>query len=370
MKIIYLITKSQWGGAQKYVYDLAIEAQKRGWETAVVLGGGGELKTALEQAGVKTIFLPLLARDIKIWSDLKTFFALFKLFKQEKPDIIHLNSSKIGGLGSLAGRLAGAPKIIFTGHGWAFNEKRFFLSRWIIGLLHWITILLCHQTIAVSQKTASQLLHFPGVKNKITVIYNGIDTPIFLSKTDARTKLDPASTDTLWLGTIAELHKNKGLDILLVAYKKVLEKIPGLNLIIIGEGEERDNLARLIAKLNLTNNVSLIGRREQAIQYLPAFDLFILPSRTEALPYAVLEAGAAGLPIVASKTGGIPEIVEDDISGLLVTAGNHQELAWAIEKLLTNKNLAQTLSQHLRQKILTDFSKKKMLDQTFAWYQK
>ncbi len=372
-KILYLITKSNWGGAGKYVYDLATAAKGIGFEVTVAAGkpsGEGELLTHLHEADIRTIPLPSVKRDIQFLGEFNNLWQLIKLFKRERPDIIHLNSSKIGGLGALAGRLAGVPKIIFTGHGWAFNEERFFLSQWLIGLSHWVTILLTHQTIAVSKQTAKQLLKFPGVKNKITTIYNGLDIPQFLDKKEARFKLSPEDADTIWLGTIAELHKNKGLDILLLAFKQVLARVGGLSLIIMGEGEERDNLAHLIAKLNLTNNVQLLGKVEMAATYLPALDLFILPSRTEALPYAVLEAGAAGLPVIASRVGGIPEIIDDEKSGLLVTAGNYKDLSLAIEKLLTHKDLAKKYGQNLKNKITTEFTQKSMLDQTFALYQK
>ncbi len=372
-KILYLITKSNWGGAGKYVYDLALEAANRGFEVTVAAGkpsGEGELLTRLQQAGIRTIPLPSVKRNIQFLGEFNNLWQLIKLLKRERPDIIHLNSSKIGGLGALAGRLARVPKIIFTGHGWAFNEERFFLSQWLIGLSHWITILLTHQTIAVSKQTAKQLLKFPWVKNKITTIYNGLDIPQFLDKKEARIKLSPEDQDTIWLGTIAELHKNKGLDILLLAFKQVLARVGGLSLIIMGEGEERENLAHLIAKLNLTNNVQLLGRVEMAATYLPALDLFILPSRTEALPYAVLEAGAASLPVIASRVGGIPEIITDEQSGLLVTAGNYKDLSLAIEKLLTHKDLAKKYGQNLKNKITAEFTQKSMLDQTFALYQK
>jgi len=372
-KILYLITKSNWGGAGKYVYDLATAAKGIGLEVTVAAGkpsGEGELLTRLHQAGIKTIPLPSVKRDIQFLGEFNNLWQLIKLFKKERPDIIHLNSSKIGGLGALAGRLAGVPKIIFTAHNWAFNEDRNLLSKALIALSHWVGALLCHQIITVSKKNSAQILNFPGLKNKITVIYNGLDIPQFLDKKEARVKLSPEDVDTIWLGTIAELHKNKGLDILLLAFKQVLARVGGLSLIIMGEGEERENLAHLIAKLNLTNNVKLLGRVEQAATYLSALDLFILPSRTEALPYAVLEAGAAGLPVIVSRVGGIPEIIDDEESGLLVTAGNYKDLALAIEKLLTHKDLAKKYAKNLQNKITTEFTQKNMLDQTFALYQK
>lgn len=369
-KVLYVITKSNWGGAGKYVFDLATAAQSRGWEVAVVAGGEGELLTKLHQEGIRTIPLPKMKRDIQFLGEIGSLFNLIKIFKAEKPDVIHLNSPKAGGLGAVAGRLARVPKIIFTGHGWAFNEKRPFWQKPVIFFFQWLMIILSHQTIAVSKKTAQDINFLPFVKKKITIIYNGFTATNLLPKKEAREKLDSEDRDGIWLGALAELHKNKGLDILLLAFKKVMEKIPGLTLIIIGEGEERENLARIISRYQLANNVHLVGRRENAATLLPAFDLFILPSRTEALPYALLEAGSAGLPVIASNVGGIPEIIENNKEGALVQAENTHLLADKILELLANKKLMETYGKNLQQKITIHFSPTQMLDQTFTLYQK
>ena len=369
-KVLYVITKSNWGGAQKYVYNLALAAKERGWEAVVVAGGSGELITRLNESGIRTISLPKVKRDIQFLGEVSTLFKLIKIFREEKPDVIHLNSPKAGGLGSVAGRLTGVKKIIFTGHGWAFNESRPLWQKPLIYFFQWLMIVFSHQTIAVSRQTANQLDVLPFIKNKIKVIYNGLATPHFLTKIEARTKLDSSNQDGIWLGTIAELHKNKGLDILILAFKKVLEKIGGLTLIIIGEGEERENLARLIARYQLVNNVKLVGRHNEAASLLPAFDLFILPSRTEALPYVVLEAGLAGLPVIASRVGGIPEIIENNKEGALVEPNNTHLLADKILDLLANQKLQEGYGKNLQQKILTHFSPAQMLDQTFTLYKK
>ncbi|MBP9855948.1 MAG: glycosyltransferase family 4 protein [Candidatus Pacebacteria bacterium] len=370
MKIIYVITKSHLGGAAKYVSALAIEAQNRGHDVAVAGGGQGGLIEQLTDAGIRVINLPHLGRNINVLADIKTFFDLVKIFKRERPEIVHLNSPKAGGLGALAARLTGVKKIIFTGHGWAFNEKRPLWQKPIIYFFQWLMIMLAHRTIAVSQKTAHDLDPLPFIKKKITVIYNGLSPLPFLSQKEARAKLSPEVADGIWLGGLAELHKNKGFDILLLAFKKVLEKIPGLTLIIIGEGEERENLARIIARYQLTNDVQLVGRYENAATLLPAFDLFIFPSRTEALPYTLLEAGAAGLPVIASKVGGIPEIIEGGLEGALVPPENTHFLADKIAELLSNKSLMQTYGQNLKKKVATHFSEQQMLEQTFNLYQK
>lgn len=160
-KIFFVITKSNFGGAQRYVYDLATALPVNEFDVSVVFGEGGELEEKLKNVGIKTIRIETLQRNVSFFKDLKVFFELIKIFRREKPDIIHLNSTKIGGIGSFAGRISEVPKIIFTAHGWAFNEKRNAVSKIFIAFLQWLTVLFSHTTIAVSQSMANQILKFP-----------------------------------------------------------------------------------------------------------------------------------------------------------------------------------------------------------------
>lgn len=122
-KILFLITKSNWGGAQRYVYDLAVTLDKEQFEPIVVLGGDGVLKNMLEHAHIRTISIKTLQRDVSIKKEFAFANELRKIIKEEKPSVLHVNSSKAGGVGALIGRLTGVPRIIFTAHGWAFNEQ-------------------------------------------------------------------------------------------------------------------------------------------------------------------------------------------------------------------------------------------------------
>ena len=185
-KILFCITKSNWGGAQRYVYDLATNLPRDKYEVAVVLGGNGKLKEKLELAGIKTISISSLKRDVGIMSDISSFFELVRIFRAEKSDIIHLNSSKMGGIGGLAGRIARVKKIIFTAHGWAYNEERSFSQKFVIAILHFITVTFSHLTIAVSEKAKDQFRSGGLMKNKTVVIHNGIGEIEFMEKERAR----------------------------------------------------------------------------------------------------------------------------------------------------------------------------------------
>ncbi len=392
MKILYLITKSNFGGAQRYVYDLACEAQKAGHEVVVGFGGHGTLETKLRESGICTITIESLERDINLFSDVKSFFALLDIFGAERPDIIHLNSSKMGGLGALAARCSnvsqwiakflgksGIPaRIIFTGHGWAFNEERGDLARFFIGLLHWTTIELAHQTIAVSRKTREQVSALPFVWHKLQVVHNGIHAILLSSRTDARTIVTVNTplegrdlSNTFVIGTVAELHTNKGLSYAVegVALLKKQISTP-ICLIIIGEGEERIKLETLIHSLGVENEVYLVGYKENADTLVSAFDTFLLPSITEAFPYAILEAGNAGLPTIASAVGGIPEVIDDMQSGILIQSKNPSEIARALKYLIENPERRASLGDTLKARIRDRFSVETMARETFAIYEK
>lgn len=370
MKVLYLITKGNWGGAQRYVYDLALAAKASGDEVVVAHGEGRALPDKLQAAGIKTTFIPALGRDINPLLDTTVFFSFYKLFQQEQPDVVHLNSPKASGLGALAGRLVGIKKIIYTAHGWAFNETRPVWQKVVIRFLSWLTIVLCHQVIVIAQSELDQApaLTQRGAK-KIKLIYNGLAPPVFLNRAEARASLDPEVKEgDIWLGTIAELHPNKGLSYGLIAMVKLKTSQPNRRWLIIGEGEKRAELEKLIGELGLTDQVKLIGARIEAAKYLPAFDIYFCPSVKEGLPYVLLEAGAAGLPVVATTVGGIPEIISDGHSGLLVSPAQPQALAQALQQLLANPTLRTQYGQNLKHKVETDFGLDRMLAETRQLY--
>ena len=174
MKILYGITKSNFGGAQRYVFDLALESRKAGHDVTVLCGGNGILIDKLKEEKIRTIHIGEMGRDIYIGEEIESFFKILKILKNEKPEVFHINSSKMGGIGTVAGRLAGVPRIIFTSHGWAFNEPRPRWQKVFIKFLAWLTILFSHKTICVSDKTKEQIASLPYMKNKLVVIHNGI----------------------------------------------------------------------------------------------------------------------------------------------------------------------------------------------------
>ena len=355
-KVLYLVTKGNWGGAQKYTYDFATSLSKEQYDISVAFGEPGIFQTELDKKNVRSTVIPELGRDVSIGKDLGSFYALYKLFKKERPDIIHLNSSKIGGLGALAGRLGCVPKIIFTAHGWAFLEDHSTISKTAIKFLSWLTVILCHTTITLHERDLHTFDLWPFTKGKLVKIYNGIKNSTGLEKNEARQTLKEkygVEIGGRLIGTIAELHKNKGLPYLIEAMRKLPETV---SLCIIGEGEERKNLESLIRREHLDKRVHLSGFIPDAQKLLPAFDIFVLPSIKEGLPFVLLEAGNANVPIISTSVGGIPEIIEDKKEGLLVPTKNPTALREAVEALLKNPETGKTYASAFAKRIQEKFN--------------
>ncbi|MCR4333570.1 MAG: glycosyltransferase [Patescibacteria group bacterium] len=308
-RVLFVITKSNWGGAQRYVYDLATHLSKNEFEVVVAFGGTGEmgahtglLATRLGEAGVRTIFIESFTRDIGVFRDISAFFELLRVIKKERPDVLHLNSSKAGGLGALAGRIAGIRRIIFTAHGFAHNEMRPFYQRVLIWIVSWFTILFADKVIVLSHYESSRA---PIIfsRRKLVVIHNGIDLYMPFGSGEIIRSAFPDGTHIT--GTIGELTKNKNQ----VALIEQAKNNPELYVAIVGEGEDRAHLEARIREYGLDARVKLFGFMP-ASEVLKGFDTFALPSLKEGLPYVLLEAKAAGLPIVANRVGGVGEILD------------------------------------------------------------
>lgn len=379
-KILFCITKGNFGGAQRYVYDLATNLPKSQFEAMVACGTkeGTSLIQKLAERNVRTITLESSEREINLKNDLKTLRTLIEIIKEEKPEIVHLNSSKMGLLGSFAVfilKLTGKHRAIsvFTAHNWAFNEKnRPLFSRIIHYIGHYWTVVFCDITIAVSEKIKRDIAWVPGwhfLKDKIKVIYNGSENFRMLSKKEARQFLAGADDKKTIIFSVSELHPNKGVDVALKALAMLpKEKRVKIIYCIAGSGEERDKLQNMAKNIDILDTVKFLEFVPDAKKYLSGADIFLLPSRNEAFPYVILEAGIAGMPIIATSVGGIPEIIKDMQNGILVHPRNPKEIAEAIIYLLDHKEKQEEFGNEIKKTVTNFFSLDRMLSETLKIY--
>jgi glycosyltransferase involved in cell wall biosynthesis len=371
-KVLFLITKSNWGGAQRYVYDLATNLDKNQFEAVVALGGDGTLKQLLVHAGIRVIPLHTLERDISIKKELAFIKELWQVLRIEKPDILHVNSSKAGAVGTFLGRLSRVPRVLFTAHGWAFNEDRPVWQKLIIKKIHWLTVLFSHKTIAVSNAIVRQM-DWPFAQSKMKVIHPGRSIGVMYEKTEARAQLASENPELQshvsdpWILTIAELHPIKRLNVLIDAMAHVCMNNDSVRSIIIGEGSQRDVLEAQIKKRNLTKRVFLVGSITEAARFLPAGDLFVLPSKSESYGYVLHEAGLAMLPVIATNVGGIPDVISHNKTGRLIRPDDTDALFREIEHFLQHSDKWQTYARELHAE-MKKRTTQKMVDATTAIY--
>lgn len=380
-KILYVITQGEWGGAQKYLFDLATGPQAKNWQVEAAIGpdGGHDLNDRLTAATVKIWPLQRLRRNISPLNDLWAVVELAKVFRSAKPDVIHLNSSKAGVVGSLASRFVRRSlkhRLIYTAHGWIFHEPLNPIKKQFYCWLEKITAPAKDAIICVSDFDRQAALNNNiAEEKKIITIHNGFDAAQteLINKNEARKKIInhqnwPLTETDFVVGTIANFYATKGLADLIEAAKILINENLPLKFIIIGDGELRPQLEKLIANYQLSDKVFLAGKINQASQLLRAFDLYVCSSLKEGLPYSILEALAASLPIVTTEVGGLPEIIQDGVNGLLSTPAQPEELAEKIKLLFQDRELSQKLALAGRQTLEKKFSLTSMLDKTFPLY--
>lgn len=370
-KILFLITKSEIGGAQKYVLDIAKGTKDAGFEAVVASQQNSHLYETLSRDKIKFIEVKHLQREIDLIMELELAWELYKIIRREKPDILHLNSSKVGALGAVVGKLARVPKIIFTAHGWAFNDPRPRSQIKAIEFISRFAAIFQDKIICVSDYDRQKALERKiATHEKLATIHNGIDVKSleFLSKEEARGKLKLGEKDFV-VGTIANFYKAKSLDTIVFSAISAIHENPDIRFVIIGDGPEMGKIESLIKRYKLEDYFTLPGIIKNAVAYLKAFDIFIMPSKKEGLPYALLEAMAANILCVASAVGGIPEIIINGENGILIKDMTPGKLQEALSKLTKLKGERKKLAKAGRQTVQEKFSLEKMIKETMSVYQ-
>ncbi len=377
-KILFVITQGFWGGAQKYVLDLATGLGPE-CEVHIAVGSNDapmfeeklQLFSSLSSSQIKIHPLNHLRREISPFQDIMAILELRDLYKELQPDIVHLNSSKAGVIGSLA--RTKKTKIIYTAHGWVFLEPLGKIRQNIYRLLEKYTATKKDALIVLSDQDnaiAKEELNIPS--RKLFNIPLGIEPIHFLDKDTAKTallgqenRLDPKKT---WFGTIANHYRTKGLDLLIEAVSLLSESERNtLQFCIIGDGPEKKILQEKILHAGLSQTIFLLPFLDNASTYLRAFDLFVLPSRKEGLPYVLLEAFQAGLPLVATAVGGVPSLITNEKNGWLALPNNSSDLSKALAQSLLQKQQWSTISEN-NKKESTEYSLSQMISRTKKIY--
>jgi glycosyltransferase involved in cell wall biosynthesis len=332
------------GGAPRYAFELSLQLVKLGIEAVVVTHAHSGQPEEDEIAGVRIKrvkgFVP--NHPHRAVSPL-LFYRCYKYILDGEFDVVH----GLDVYSSMALMVIPFARIfripcVLTCHTVMDSAFLIFLQR----VLGWI-FRVGDRLIAVSQASArfSRMLGFS--EKRITVVPNGVDLSCFNGEIDAFSMREELGIgDEPLVVTALRLIKRKSPELLISAFAKVLKVVPDAKLVIAGSGREEDNLSRQIQSLNITNSVFMVGRlaKEKVAQLMAAADVFVLPSKMESFGLTLLEASAAGVPVVCSNAGGIPEVFQDGFDALLYPPGDDNAMAKAIMRLLQDRELAKTIS--------------------------
>ncbi len=375
-KVLFVITQSELGGAQRFLSNLISHLDRDVYEFLVAVGssGNGDFLRVLKAGGIPRQTLKFLKREPAL-SDIRAVFEIRSLIKNYRPDVLFLNSSKAGFIGSLASVFPtriNAVKIIYRIGGWTFNDPWPKWKKWLWVVLEWLSSRWKDVIIVNNQRDLEQAKKLKIKPRRQTVlIHNGIEVYKldFMSREEARRTLRLNATTISAagriIGTIANFYPTKGLEYLIEAFYLLNTKYLILDtvLLIIGDGELRPELEKMIREKGLGKKVFLLGQIPDAYRFLPAFDVFVLPSVKEGFPWVLIEAMSAKLPVIATDVGAVPEIINDHKNGLLVKPKDPAGLADKIKEVLENDRLKNELGIQAHQTVLFKFELDKMVKQ-------
>jgi glycosyltransferase involved in cell wall biosynthesis len=343
-RVVLVITLAEVGGAQSYVAALLPALAER-YDVVLAAYGEGPLREAAARHGVRFVPLRHVRRAIRPWRDLAGLFELARLLRRERPQILHASSSKAGVLGRLAAALTRVPIRIFTVHGWAFAAYEGLPAR-LYRLTDRLMAPLTTVTICVSERErAAGLAAGTCREERTVVIRNAVDVAAA-----PRSNHDRAKPRLISVG---RLKAPKDFLTLIRALAELPKE--SFEAVIVGDGPDRGTVDAEIRRLGLDGSVQLAGQRHDVPALLARSDVFVLSSRSEGLPVSVLEAMAAGLPVVASSVGGLAELVVDGESGMLVPPGDPESLASALRRLIDDHQLRQELGAAARARARASF---------------
>ena len=358
-KVIHVITRLDYGGSAQNTMLTALGHDRAQFEPLVVAGypgswdaQGGQAATEencrrLDKAGVRWLLLPSLTRAVHPLNDIQALWQLIGLFRREQPALVHTHTSKAGLLGRMAAWLARVPVIVHTPHGHVFYGHFGPFRSWLFLQIERGLSVITDRLIALTDaERQDHLDRAVGRADRFAVVPSGIDREKF-GQARAQGKQLPdwfgCPANALVVGSVGWLTDIKGHEHLIEAVALLKQDVPSLHLVIVGSGDRQEALLQLAESLDLRDAVHLLGHRDDVDICLAGMDLFVLPSLNEGMGRALIEAMAAGLPVIASRVGGIPAVIDHERTGLLVSPGDAGALAGALRRLLDRPEWARQL---------------------------
>ena len=378
MKVLHVITESNLGGAQRNTLLSIRGLASRGCEVHLACGpyGPGDATALIREAeasGIKVWTIRSLVRRIDPRHDAAAALALARLLRREKYDVVHTHSTKAGMLGRAAAWLCRVPVIIHTFHGVPFDTRRDNWKTRLCFISERFFCLFCHKLVSVGEVLRGELIaHRVAKPGKIETIRSGVDFATLDAPADraaVRRELGLPERARV-IGFVGRLAEQKAPDVLLDAFALVRKALPDAHLVLVGEGPLHDQLAAAAARLHLSGCVHLLGERADVPRVMAALDLFALPSRWEGVGRALTEAMYMKLPVVSTGVNGVPELVQDEVTGLIIKGDDPADAAEKIVRLLTDTELARALGLAAHDRVKSLMSSETMVEAIMNLYRK
>lgn len=374
-KTLQIAGDSKYGGAGYLLIRWCEYLLAQGWSVDVLATDPVVVAELHKILGVRVVEYILIPREIAPKADLKALSHLSKLLLKEKYDVVHTYTSTPAFLGRIAARLAGVPVILNHQAGWPVNDSSSLAERLLYTPMEYMATLASTRGICVSRATIQQARAFHiAPLHKLTVICNGIRPEPFLngngySRRVLRDKLGLSDKHVL-IGSTGRLVPLKDNDSLIQAMALLRSFAPGilLALALAGDGPERGKLEHLIRSLQLQDQVHLLGFCDDIPAFLSGVDIFVAPTLKEGLSVSILEAMAAAKPVVATSILPNIELIEHEVTGLLVPPKSPEQIARAIMRFVSEPNLAEHCAAAARQRVLERYTLDRMFEETWNLY--
>ncbi len=366
IRVMEMIDRPGLGGGQTALLLLAESLDRDAFDVFVCSGGEGPLSNETRKKGLVFVTAPL---DKKL--GIRSGKSIASLLEEWKIDVLHTHGGVAGLHGRTAARSAGTRAVVHTLHGIHYLHYRNPLLRRLYVQLERRYSRFTDRLILVCQSDLRQARRFRlAPEQKMRVVLNGTSVPPH----PGTERLSRLRSELGWMpgrpvvGTVARLHRQKGIIHLLRAGKRILQAVPESLIAIVGDGPQAEMLKRQADRLGLGQNCLFLGAREETHPLMALFDVFVLPSLWEGLPFVLVEAAALGKPIVATAVDGVPEVLEDGRTGLLVPPGDPGALAEAVIRLFRDRDEAGRLGENAKSLVPSRFPLRRMVEQTQNLY--
>jgi glycosyltransferase involved in cell wall biosynthesis len=370
MKIIYTITRMVIGGAQETAKHTAEYFHRHGADVLFVTGEEAGREGHYE-VDAPTLTMPTMVRAIRPRNDLITLYRLYRLFRKEKPDVVHARTAKARFLTAFAGRLARVKVLVQTMHGWSFNME-VDNKRWLYVLAEKMATRLYDWTVMVAESDLDEGRRIGVLRKNVSIIRSGVNVDRMRNidhEAAARLRAELAPNGETVFILVGRLSPPKTPQIFVEAAALLVARHPKTRFVIVGDGVLREPVEQLITQLGLAAHVVLLGLRTDAAEIVAASDIVVHSSTHEGLPKTVLEGMTARKPVVGTDVDGVSAVIQDNVNGLLVPKNDPAALAAAMERLLTDAALRTRLVENADAHV-DEFSLMKTIRDTEELYER